>query len=316
MLLQSLRLAWPIFSQGWPLFYFCHLWATQLLIHMQMKLTPALVCISARCFSAQHTAFRAALLILSTAVAQLLERGEGKKSHIPGRDTQGRQKKRKRYTGACLRNLSVWSLTALQTHAACLFALPLQRFGGGSEEEEAEEGREREPVAPLSGWGVALWWQETRKLAMRPARWVEYAADDLRGRVKFLHNRRARRTPAVTQPEQDAQRERLRWSHRSVLLSVLLSSPPPLLRSKLLSLNLLPLLCFLPPLLHTFTPLLSPLRTYSALSWSLYEKWTQSFSVVGSGSSSSIKVFAVVRICSQSFSKDFLNKKSCFSKMT
>lgn len=51
MLLQSPRLAWPIFSQGWPLFYFCHLWATQLLIHMQMKLAPSLACItaSARC---------------------------------------------------------------------------------------------------------------------------------------------------------------------------------------------------------------------------------------------------------------------------
>lgn len=51
MLLQSPRLAWPIFSQGWPLFYFCHLWATQLLIHMQMKPAPSLACItaSARC---------------------------------------------------------------------------------------------------------------------------------------------------------------------------------------------------------------------------------------------------------------------------
>ncbi|CAG12011.1 unnamed protein product [Tetraodon nigroviridis] len=61
--------------------------------------------------------------------------------------------------------------------------------------------------------------------------------------------------------------------------AVLLSFPPSLslslsplsfsLRSKLLCLNLLPLLCLL---LRTFTALLSPLRTYSALSWSLCEK--------------------------------------------
>lgn len=116
---------------------------------MQMKLTPALVCISARCFSAQYTAFRAARLILSTAVAQLLERGEGKRSHIPGRDTQGKQeKKKKRYT--CLRNLSVWSLTALQTHAACRLAPSLQRFerrirGGGG------RGRKGERAASCRG---------------------------------------------------------------------------------------------------------------------------------------------------------------------
>lgn len=49
-----------------------------------------------------HTAFRGARLILSAAVAQLLGRGEVgvcggvKKSHIPGRDTQGRQRETER----------------------------------------------------------------------------------------------------------------------------------------------------------------------------------------------------------------------------
>lgn len=148
MLLQSLRLAWPIFSQGWPLFYFCHLWATQLLIHMQMKLTPALVCLSARCFSAQYAAFRGARLILSTAVAQLLERGEGKEEPHTWQRYAG--KAENKYSDACLGNLSVWSLTALQTHAACRFAPPLQRFerrigGGGG------RGRKGERAASCRG---------------------------------------------------------------------------------------------------------------------------------------------------------------------
>lgn len=134
------------------MFYFCHLWATQLLIHMQMKLTPALVCISAWCFSAQSTAFRAARLILSTAVARLIERA----TYLAETRREGRKETRKRYPGACLRDLSVWPLTALQTRAGCRFAPQLQRFERRiGPEEEAEEGREREPphvaVAPLSG---------------------------------------------------------------------------------------------------------------------------------------------------------------------
>lgn len=38
MLLQSPHRAWPIYSPSRPLFYFCHLWAMLLLIHMQISL--------------------------------------------------------------------------------------------------------------------------------------------------------------------------------------------------------------------------------------------------------------------------------------
>lgn len=131
------------------------------------------------------------------------------------------------------------------------------------------------------------------RLAMRLERWVEYAADDLRGRVKFLHNRRAHWTPAVPQPEQDAQHEQLRWSYSPVFLLLLRNLGfypfffPPSLHSSLCPSSISESVPTSPlssvPLSHTFTPSLSPSLTYSqlfALSRSLIlcEKRTQSFS--------------------------------------
>lgn len=82
----------------------------------------------------------------------------GKKSHIPGRDTQGRQGEKDREIH---RRLSWKSQCLLTDSRADARSLPLlrRRFsgssGGSEEEEEEEEGREREPphvaVAPLSG---------------------------------------------------------------------------------------------------------------------------------------------------------------------
>lgn len=91
----------------------------------------------------------------------------------------------------------------------------------------SQKRRQRKGESCLLSWSlpwVAEGWllvTGNARLAMRPERWVEYAADDLRGRVKFLHNRRARWTPAAPQPEQDAQREQLRWSHSPVFLLLL-----------------------------------------------------------------------------------------------
>lgn len=151
---------------------------------------------------------------------------------------------------------------------------------------------------------------------MRLECWVEYAADDLRGRVKFLHNRRARWTPAVPQPEQDAQREQLRWSHSLAfplplrnalsflfhLLCIPISVSP-------LSLNLFLLPCCLTstvPLVHTFALSLSLTLPYSqlfALARSLSFcakrelKASQHSSVVRPGTSSWIEVFKLVITC-------------------
>lgn len=156
--------------------------------------------------------------------------------------------------------------------------------------------RQRKGESCLLSWSlpwVAEGWllvTGNARLAMRPERWVEYAADDLRGRVKFLHNRRARWTPAAPQPEQDAQREQLRWSHSPVYLLLLRNffillfflSPLCIPISVFpLSLNLFLLLHYLLCLSRTHP--LSPSLTYSqlfALSRSLIlcEKRTQSLS--------------------------------------
>lgn len=123
---------------------------------MQMKLTPALVCIRApRCLSAHNTASRAARLTLPGVVAQL-GRGGREKSHIPGKDTQIRQGDTPALvSGICV---GVCSLAALQTQPAVLhrrFQQLEQRIGGGGGRgRKGEKEREREPhvaVAPLSG---------------------------------------------------------------------------------------------------------------------------------------------------------------------
>lgn len=157
--------------------------------------------------------------------------------------------------------------------------------------------RQRKGESCLLSWSlpwVAKGWllvTGNARLAMRPERWVEYAADDLRGRVKFLHNRKPRWKPAVPQPEQDAQREQLRWSHSPAFHLLLrnlsfcpLSYPiyPPLFIPLCLSsTSSYSPLFYIVPLLHRIT--LSPSLAYSqlfALSQSLIlcEKRAHSFS--------------------------------------
>lgn len=156
--------------------------------------------------------------------------------------------------------------------------------------------RKRKGESCLLSWSlpwVAEGWllvTGNARLAMRPERWVEYAADDLRGRVKFLHNRTARWTPAAPQAEQDAQREQLRWSHSPVFLLLLgkLSFYPSFRPLLCIPLSVLPSIPeSLPtsplssvPLSHTFTLSLLAYSQLFALSRSLIlcEKRTQSFS--------------------------------------
>lgn len=163
MLLQSLRLAWPIFSQGWPLFYFCHLWATQLLIHMQMKLAPSLarVTASARC-SAHSTRLCWHLSVtFFSAAAQTLCRGERQREKKIGREAD---KKKPGLVLLLLNCVSVWS--SLKQGAGRVAALQRERAVRVSALRRARRirggGRGSERVAccrglsPPSGWGVAL----------------------------------------------------------------------------------------------------------------------------------------------------------------
>lgn len=261
MLLQSLRLAWPIFSQGWPLFYFCHLWATQLLIHMQMKLTPALVCIRApRCLSAHNTALRTARPTLFGVVAQLGWGGR-EKSHIPGRDTQGGGAyKITRYTCASLGNLCSCLVTGSAADAACCFAPPLSavRAADRRRRRQRKEGRERERA---SCRGRSPEWLRGGSLVTGNAK-----ACDETCALSGVCCRRFTRASQVSPQQKGASdtssyptRARCTtWTAQVItrLASALSFFLSLSLHSKLLSLNPLPLPCCL-PLLHTFTPLLS-----------------------------------------------------------
>lgn len=152
MLLQSLRLAWPIFSQGWPLFYFCHLWATQLLIHMQMKLAPSLVCISASARCSAHSTRLFSFTFLSVA-AQILAEERREIGEI------GKEADKRKLICALASEISGSHTDRVCCWYDCSAALWCIRGGG--------RGRER--VACCCGLSPewlrgGSWWQETQDL--------------------------------------------------------------------------------------------------------------------------------------------------------
>ena len=71
------------------MFYFCHLWATQLLIHMQMKLAPSPACITASARCSVHSALLSLQLSFTFFSASL------RSDTLPGREKKRGRDRRK-----------------------------------------------------------------------------------------------------------------------------------------------------------------------------------------------------------------------------